>query len=621
MLLKLSFSSMRKMFKDYLVLLFGLTISIAIFYMFETLAQNKAFIESNAMIGSIVFIFHVGTFILAFITLFYIFYATSFMLSMRQKELGMYMTLGAKKRKVAQLMFFETFFIGIVSLIVGLIVGIGLAQGIAELLMNQLDFSGEGFHALYESSVITTVIFYVALFLLTSFVNAIKISRKSVLDLLHAGEKHDQVKAKGGKTIIGVILAVVLIGAGYYAMFNMAKMAQFGVILAAITITLGTYLAFISLFPYLMKKIKSIRTLNEKGINSFTFAQLRFRMGHLTKVLGTVAMLVALGLGAMTAGLSFYNNVELQASMFHANDVTIHQPTKADRDTLADMNIIEENEYRYKINDEGVYFLKEDLLEHPPLFKPFDPTSLELPEAKRISTPLPEEQYTWGEVDEMARIPSEWDTALSSELRTGFQMVGDRSIFIFDQANYQKLNTEEQEVLIARVDDFADYLPQLEQIEKRQQKVAASYTGEQGVDMAGGSKFADYMVFKGIASGTIFMGFFLGVAFLMMMASVLMFKLLSSASADTHRYSMLRKIGVRKSLLVKSIYKELFLVFLFPAIVGLIHVLVGMQMFSFILVEPYTKIWLPITIFIVIYGVYYWLTVQLYKRIVLPKEA
>ncbi|GGB38105.1 FtsX-like permease family protein [Virgibacillus dakarensis] len=621
MLLKLSFSSMRKMFKDYLVLLFGLTISIAIFYMFETLAQNKAFLESNAMISSIVFIFHVGTFILAFITLFYIFYATSFMLSMRQKELGMYMTLGAKKHKVAQLMFFETFFIGIISLVVGVIVGVGFAQGIAGLLMDQLDFSGEGFHALYKSSVITTVIFYVALFLLTSIVNAIKISSKSVLDLLHAEEKHDQVKAKGGRTILGVIFAVILIGAGYYAMFNMAQLAQFGVILAAITITLGTYLMFISLLPYLMKKVKGIRTLNEKGINSFTFAQLRFRMGNLTKVLGTVAMLVALGLGAMTAGLSFYNNVELQASMFHGNDVTIHQPTEKDIQALNNMNTTEENTYHYKVDDNGVYFLKKDLLDHPPLIKQFNPETLEMPEPKRVATDLPDAQYSNSGAEGMKNIPDPWSTALSTELRADFQMFGDRDIFIVDQAHYQKVTTAEQKVVVARVADFMAYLPQLEKIEKRQQQLAASYTGEPGLEMAGGSKFADYMAYKGIASGTIFMGFFLGVAFLMMMASVLMFKLLSSASADTHRYSMLRKIGVRKSLLVKSIYKELFLLFLFPGLVGLVHVLVGMQMFSFILVEPYTKIWLPISIFIVIYGVYYWLTVQMYKRIVLPREA
>ncbi len=99
-----------------------------------------------------------------------------------------------------------------------------------------------------------------------------------------------------------------------------------------------------------------------------------------------------------------------------------------------------------------------------------------------------------------------------------------------------------------------------------------------------------------------------------------MFKILSGASKDSTRYQMLRKIGVRRELLIQSIYKELFFVFLVPAIVGIVHVLVGINMFSVLLADPYFRIWLPIIIFVVIYSIYYLITVQLYKRIVLPKE-
>jgi|SRR5690625_4234439 len=618
MLLKLSLSSMRKMFKDYLVLLFGLTISIAIFYMFQTLAQNKVFLESNAMIGSIVFIFHVGTFILAAITIFYIFYATSFMLSMRQREMGMYMTLGAKKHKVTQMMFFETFFIGIISLIAGITIGIGLAKGIAGIFMWQLDFSGEGFQAFYLSSIITTVIFYVILFFLTSIVNAVKIAGKSVLELLHADRKQDEPKTKGSWTIIGVFFAVVLIGIGYYAMINVAKLMHFGVIIAAVTITIGTYLIFISFLPYFVKKLKGIRSLNEKGINSFTLAQLRFRILNLTKVLGTVAMLIALGLGAMTAGISFYHNIEKQSSMFHASDVAIHQPTEKDRQLLGELDVTEKNEYRYIIDEEGIYFLKEDLLKNPPLIKAFNPEKLELPEAERVKTALPEAKYAWRDSKQMDSIPDAWNTAIMTELNASYSMIGARDIYIFDEASFNEVTGDVQQVLVASLEDFKESLPQLEQIENGQRDLATSLTGEKPETT--GSKYSNYVAFKSFASGTIFMGFFLGVAFLLMMASVLMFKLLSSATADVQRYSMLRKIGVRKSLLSKSIYRELFLIFLFPALVGLVHVIVGMQMFSFIIIEPYTKIWIPIGIFLFIYGVYYVLTVQMYKRIVLPKE-
>ncbi|PGL19990.1 ABC transporter permease, partial [Bacillus thuringiensis] len=57
-----------------------------------------------------------------------------------------------------------------------------------------------------------------------------------------------------------------------------------------------------------------------------------------------------------------------------------------------------------------------------------------------------------------------------------------------------------------------------------------------------------------------------------------------------------------------------------PAIVGIVHVLVGMNMFSPLLIDPYFRIWVPLVIFVVIYLIYYFITVQLYKKIVLPKE-
>ncbi|PEF33032.1 ABC transporter permease, partial [Bacillus wiedmannii] len=115
--------------------------------------------------------------------------------------------------------------------------------------------------------------------------------------------------------------------------------------------------------------------------------------------------------------------------------------------------------------------------------------------------------------------------------------------------------------------------------------------------------------------------FFVGIAFLAMMASCLMFKILTGASKDCTRYQMLRKIGVRQELLTQSIYKELLFIFLVPAIVGIVHVLVGMNMFSPVLIDTYFRIWLPLVIFVVIYFIYYLITVQLYKRIVLPKES
>ena len=83
MLWKLSLTGIKGRFKDYLVLFSGLIMSSAIFYMFEALATNKDFVTSNSPIGMAAIVFQIGSVLLGIITLVYIIYANSFLMSMR----------------------------------------------------------------------------------------------------------------------------------------------------------------------------------------------------------------------------------------------------------------------------------------------------------------------------------------------------------------------------------------------------------------------------------------------------------------------------------------------------------------------------------------------------------
>lgn len=66
MLFKLSMSGLKSKLKDYIVLLVGLVMSISIFYMFQTLALNEAFLKENSTIGQIGFVFQAGSFLLVY---------------------------------------------------------------------------------------------------------------------------------------------------------------------------------------------------------------------------------------------------------------------------------------------------------------------------------------------------------------------------------------------------------------------------------------------------------------------------------------------------------------------------------------------------------------------------
>ncbi|WP_419878140.1 FtsX-like permease family protein [Brevibacillus centrosporus] len=617
MLLKLSLSSMRKMLKDYLVLLIGLVISISVFYMFQTLALNSEFTKENSIISSIQLVFNVGAFLLAFITIFYIFYANSFLLSLRRKELGMYRVLGAKRGKISQILFLETLAMGILSLIVGSLAGIGLAGGIGSLLMDQLDISAEGYQPFYTPALLMTGGFFTVLFLITSTVNAVRLARATELDLIRSEQQHDRVKTIGVGTVLAAVFGLALVAVGYYALIHMKELLALGLLVGAVATTVGTYLLFIALLPAFMKLLKQNQKLNDQKLNAFTLAQLHFRVNNLTKVLATVAMLIALGVGAMAGGLAFQNNVALIANVARVYDVTLQDPALEDTEALKTMAVEEQLTYRYKIDDNAISYVKEDLLAHPPLISSNSMTEYRRDSQPiRVSAQLPAGiSSTSGKDSEP--IPEQWEQAIRNEFISSYSMLGDRQIQIVDQSTFAAMKGNEHTLLLAKVDDFLKYKPQLKAMQQRQIGLLSS-SEEDGTLM---TKYGMHESLYAFTSGTMFMGFFLGIAFLAMMASCLMFKILSGATRDRGRYQMLRKIGVRKSWLVGSIYKELFLVFIFPALMGLLHVWVGMKMFSVILLEPYVQLWIPTLIFALIYAVYYGITVQLYRGIVLPKEA
>ncbi|MEI5925536.1 ABC transporter permease [Bacillus albus] len=615
MLVKLSMSGLKSKLKDYVVLLVGLVMSISIFYMFQTLATNEAFLKANSSITDLGIVFQAGSILLAIITFFYILYANSFLLSLRQKEFGMYMMLGAKKHKITLLMFMETIIIGVASLVIGIAVGVGLAQGVGQLLMKQLEFTGGGYQAFYVPSMTFTCIFFFVLFLLSAIMNSIKLSRITVLQLVHADSNTDRVSVKGAKPVIFAVLGIILLAIGYASMIYMDKLKQGGIYIALFTVTPGTYLLFGTFLPLIIKKLKSNKKRTEKGLNAFTFAQLNFRINSLTKVLATVAMLVALGAGAISGGMAFKNNVLPTVERMTIYDVAIHNPTAEEKKILDGITFKEKSEYRYKTDDKYVYYVKEDLEKNRPLI--FDPKDTKFTgKTKRVS-----EELRVGAISSFSQeksdnvIPEEWDTALRT-IQPGY-VSPNQTIKIVDKKMYDGLQGKEGVALLGKADDFLTYKKEWKKIDELQ---LVKYKNVKEAFLNLNSKNQAYTVFYDIASGTVFMGFFLGIAFLAMMASCLMFKILSGASSDITRYQMLRKIGVRRELLTKSIYKELFLIFLFPAIVGIVHVLVGMNIFSRFLVDPYFRIWLPIVIFVVIYAIYYFITVQLYKGIVLPKE-
>lgn len=601
MIWKLSLTGIKSRLKDYTVLFSGLVVASTIFYMFLTLAVNSGFMSKdvNAPGQYLSFIFGFGIVLLAIITFVYLVYANTFLLSMRQHDYGMFMMLGAKSSKIGLLIFCETLMTGLLATVLGIVIGFGLTAIVAKFLIVSLGLKITHFQVILPNAILWTLIFFIAIFFLAALRNVHKLVRSKVIDLLHEGQKPVKLSHKKGLKIIEAILGLALLAAGYYIMGMPASAIFFIIPAALVTIVAGSYFTFDSFFTLIINFLLKRKNYAYRGIRVFTLGQLKFRIRDYTRILSVISLLFALALGAITVGLNF-NSLKDQVVKSTYYDATIVKNTPAVQKTVDKLDVKTKATYHYVATKKELYFIKDE----------FDKKPLHGIEFKTHGNNFPTYMPYTLKTSELAK-PNNYGSTL---LNTMVSPAERKTIRLVSAKKLNTIKGEKKFITLITVNDFAKAYPTLMKLEKMQIKADPT-----AALVLTNTKPFSYQAMLGFISGFEFMGFFLGIAFLTMLASTLMFKVLSGAASDKIRYEMLYKIGTRRAVLEKSIRSEIGVLFLLPGILGVIDVLFGLRLFTALLPKPYMGIWLPFTIFIVLYLIYYLITVKLYKNIVLDK--
>ncbi|WP_125762055.1 FtsX-like permease family protein [Companilactobacillus hulinensis] len=596
MLNKLALSGIRHRMRDYTVLFSGLMIASAIFYMFLSLATNKTFLSSNSPAAATAFIFGFGIILLSIITIVYINYANTFLLSMRQKEYGMFMMLGAKSSKISKMIFVETFAIGAISTLIGSAIGIVATKYVSQWMINALDMQIKHFNSFYLPALMWTFIFFIVLFIFSAIRNSISLRRTKVLTLLHKDSQPSKIKRNGAVKFIQAIIGLIFLAIGYYSMFYMGKNAMFiylGVPIALVTIVIGTYFTINAAITAVISMLKRNTKFSQKGLNNFTLSQLSFRIADYTKILSMVSIMFALALGAITVGLGFQKQISTVVNGQNYYDVAVHNADTAQKNRINHLSGDDQYNYSYKVDDKSktVYYRASEFKKQPFYYESFNMKSMLATTKKSTNINNPDVSYS-----------------MQQNMLPKYRM---NQLKAVSDAEYNKIQANSDTLTLVKTTSFKNNLSKIKTISKEEAKRYPD------LKQAGGDKYSAYVMINGFFSGLEFMGFFLGIAFLAMLASCLMFKILSGASGDVKRYNMLHKIGTRQRTLRSTINKEIAVLFAVPAGLGIIHVLVGLQMFKGILFQPYSHIEVPFGIFIILYLGYYLLTRYLYKKIVL----
>ena len=676
MLFKLSLKNISKSIKDYAIYFFTLILGVAIFYVFNAIDDQSVMMKVSSTTAEIIKLMTnvlsgVSVFV-SIILAFLIVYASRFLIKRRNKEFGVYLTLGMSKKKISLILFIETLIIGIVSLVVGLGIGFLLSQLMSILVANMFEADLTRFQFVFSTNAcIKTLIYFSIMYFVVMIFNTINISKCKLIDLMHSNKKSEKIKLKNPLfcTIVFIISCIALGFAYYQVTGGIEKMTNANSIFVPIGIgAVSTFFVFWSLSGLLLKIFISMKNTYYKGLNSFTLRQFSSKINTMTFSMTIICLMLFITICVLSSAMSMKNSLNKNVIEFSPRDIEISKPANVDLEVndftdkqienykLSFEEIFTKNEFDFKKFKNIVYFslyaddyvtLKSTLGtyyktakknypflrydDYIVLMKNSDYNNLANNfNLEKIN--LNSDQYAVvGNYKEMIDIKNE-------ALKRNTEIIVNQRIYLpkYKKAinGFYEMGSQKSEIGFIVLPDDA-----LNENQKISNKMVADYNGNQDDIEKDVTSFLNntskYIITfntkkdirdasVGLGAIVTFLGLYLGIIFLISCAAILALKELSESSDNVEKFVVLRKIGVDEQELNKALFKQIGIFFMFPLILAIIHSIFGVMFCNNILktmgVSFNLKSVIITSLFIIfIYGGYFFITYICSKNIIKEK--
>ncbi len=256
--LSMALKNLKNNFSFYALYLLSISFVITIFFAFTSFSMNKVMLEKISGDGRVETMCNtISIFLMAFV-IFYMSYSNRFFLRRRTKELGIYALLGYRKSTILSLLTAENLLSCFGAFVIGILLGglfhKGIVSGITKLLDLTVDNSEIPFFN--PNAMVKTACFVFAIIILLSLSNSRFLFKSSLMDLVRfekGAEK--QTKFHAVPSIIGFVSVIL----GYCIALDILrgeKSVWFSVgfytvgMLTFTLILLGTVLFIASFLPY-----------------------------------------------------------------------------------------------------------------------------------------------------------------------------------------------------------------------------------------------------------------------------------------------------------------------------------------------------------------------------------
>lgn len=685
MLFKISLKNIRKSLKDYTVYFFTLILGVAIFYVFNAIDSQSVMLDVRENMMDIIKLMNdmlsgVSVFVSCILG-FLIIYASRFLIKRRNKEFGIYLTLGMSKRKISAILFFETLLIGIVSLVAGLVICTILSQFMSVIVANMFDADMTKFKFIFSmKACIKTLIYFAIMYVLVMIFNTFSISRCKLIDLLNAGKKTEKVTMKN--PVICTIVFVIGVGILSYAYWMVTRgvrtLNTFDKI--GIPIALGcvaTFLIFWSVSGFMIRIFTSIKSVYYKGVNSFVLRQFCSKINTTVFSTTVICIMLFITISVLSAALSMKDSlskdldsmcpVDVQLAKYSYDAMseayaTSQNMNEKDREMLEDSklsiietlnnsgfdaqkyfkDVVEYNIYNtgLKVKDtlgdvytDDYHFIAEAIM---PVMTISDYNSVARLYGNSTYELNDDEYIIVADYKNMVMIRNQalkkgiilsvngkeykprYDECKDGFVQIGVQNMNDGILVVPDNA----VKPQQVRSMGLSADYRADTKEERYSIETQLDNLMKNISYKKSFIYRNSRiELAESSV--GLGALVTFIALYLGIIFLISSAAILALRELSDSADNKERYGMLRKLGVDERMIDMALFKQIGIFFAFPLILALIHSVFGIKFINIILAtmgmsSMAASIGLTLAFVAVIYGGYFLITYLCSRSIIRP---
>lgn len=685
MLFKISLKNIRKSLKDYTVYFFTLILGVAIFYVFNAIDSQSVMLDVRENMMDIIKLMNdmlsgVSVFVSCILG-FLIIYASRFLIKRRNKEFGIYLTLGMSKRKISAILFFETLLIGIVSLVAGLVIGTILSQFMSVIVANMFDADMTKFKFIFSmKACVKTLIYFAIMYVLVMIFNTFSISRCKLIDLLNAGKKTEKVTMKN--PVVCTIVFVIGVGILSYAYWMVTRGVKSINIInkIGVPIALGcvaTFLIFWSVSGFMIRIFTSIKSVYYKGVNSFVLRQFCSKINTTVFSTTVICIMLFITISVLSAALSMKDSlskdldsmcpVDVQLAKYSYDAMseayaTSQDMNEKDREMLEDSklsiietlnnsgfdaqkyfkDVAEYNIYNTgltvkdtlgDINTDDYQFMADTIM---PVMTIGDYNSVARLYGNSTYELNDDEYIIVADYKNMVMIRNQalkkgitlsvngkeykprYNECKDGFVQIGVQNMNDGILVVPDNA----VKPQQVRNMGLSADYRADTKEERYSIETQLDNLMKNISFKKSfISWNSRIELAESSV--GLGALVTFIALYLGIIFLISSAAILALRELSDSADNKERYGMLRKLGVDERMIDMALFKQIGIFFAFPLILALIHSVFGIKFINIILAtmgmsSMAASIGLTLAFVAVIYGGYFLITYLCSRSIIRP---